>query len=554
MVTSFRGKQYRTSLNRPAGGAPTGRFGAAELQPQRCAQKDGAVASALDEREDFGRLHRRRDRAGSTSSATGTDIREASAATPARSPLCVSTEGRMPWASLAQHGGRALRMVGRLAQERACSLLSTACSARFTVIRVRRSSVAPEAISRQAPAAAGGGSAGAGRCRRSRSHSDRHLIISDRRGRLPSARDDRTLVGVQINDIHLSIRSAVDDAIARTVAIGALVAIALVHVLQLPDAFAAIGYLGALFIGAVAACLLLAAVMTRTGDDRAWAAAGGLAALILLCYVISRSIGLPGFTDDTGEWSEAPGLASMVVEGLLVFLTVSVLMTAICRGCRLARPSAEAGPGFSSVDPCGTCSRPGLLAPVRRGGCAHGRRGRRTVLLTIHDEVQTEPSVNLTNGNFTDAYAPAAARRLCMTESGAVIDHLVARLALGRVRSVAFVVPGDVTCTLRLYDVAIKTARSGWRIGVPHALYWFVTPEPSPLACYGAAMTAAAHQRLEPEGGSRSSERHTPPSNTAPSCSIRTAGASRPTKSWRLTGAAGLIFDAGADARCETER
>lgn len=132
---------------------------------------------------------------------------------------------------------------------------------------------------------------------------------------------------MHIIDIHMSIRSAVDDAIARTVAIGALVAIALVHVLQLPEAFAEIGYLGALFIAALTACLVLGAVLTRTSDNRAWVAAGGLAALILACYVISRSIGLPGFTDDIGEWSEPLGLASMVVEGLLVVLAAAVLAT-----------------------------------------------------------------------------------------------------------------------------------------------------------------------------------------------------------------------------------
>ena len=132
---------------------------------------------------------------------------------------------------------------------------------------------------------------------------------------------------MQIIDIHMSIRSALDDAIARMVAIGALVAIALVHVLELPEAFAEVGYLGALFIAALAACLVLGAVLTRTSDDRAWVAAGGLAALILACYVISRSVGLPGFTDDIGEWSEPLGLISMVVEGLLVFLTAAVLVT-----------------------------------------------------------------------------------------------------------------------------------------------------------------------------------------------------------------------------------
>ena len=132
---------------------------------------------------------------------------------------------------------------------------------------------------------------------------------------------------MQIIDIHMGIKGALDDAIARVVAIGGLVTIALIHMLQLPDAFAEIGYLGGLFIATVAACLVLAAVLTRTSDTLAWAAAGGLAALVLLGYVLSRSVGLPGFTDDVGEWSEAPGLASMVVESLLVFLTGAVLAT-----------------------------------------------------------------------------------------------------------------------------------------------------------------------------------------------------------------------------------
>jgi hypothetical protein len=132
---------------------------------------------------------------------------------------------------------------------------------------------------------------------------------------------------MEIFDIHTRIKGAVDDAIARAVAIGGLVAIALIHVLQLPAAFAAIGYLGALFIAAIVACLGLAAVMTRTSDDRAWTASGGLAALILLGYVISRTIGLPGFTDDIGEWSETLGLASMVAEGFVVFVAGSVLVS-----------------------------------------------------------------------------------------------------------------------------------------------------------------------------------------------------------------------------------
>ena len=155
---------------------------------------------------------------------------------------------------------------------------------------------------------------------------------------------------MQIIDIHMGIRDALDDAIARAVAIGGLVAIALIHILQLPDAFAEIGYLGALFIAAVATCLLLAGVLTRTSDDLAWAAAGGLAALILLGYVLSRSVGLPGFTDDVGEWSEAPGLASMVVESLLIVVSGAVLLSRHPMGRAAAAP-ADATTGGAAMRP-----------------------------------------------------------------------------------------------------------------------------------------------------------------------------------------------------------
>jgi hypothetical protein len=157
---------------------------------------------------------------------------------------------------------------------------------------------------------------------------------------------------MQIIDIQMSIRGALDDALARAIAIGALVTIALIHVLQLPDAFAEIGYLGALFVAAVAGCLILAALMTRTTDDLVWAAAGGLAGVVLLGYVLSRSVGLPGFTGDVGEWSEAPGLASMAVESLLVLVTGAVLSTR-------RHPMGSGAAATDAATPSGAAMRPG---------------------------------------------------------------------------------------------------------------------------------------------------------------------------------------------------
>jgi hypothetical protein len=60
--------------------------------------------------------------------------------------------------------------------------------------------------------------------------------------------------------------------------------------------------------------------------------------------------------------------------------------------------------------------------------------------------------------------------------------------------------PANARWTLPLYDLAITTARRGWHLGIPAATYWFVTPEPEPLAGFGPAMSIVAHQRLEPEG------------------------------------------------------
>jgi hypothetical protein len=123
------------------------------------------------------------------------------------------------------------------------------------------------------------------------------------------------------------LTDAVNDAISRTIAIGGLGGIALIHVLQAPAAFAETLYLGLLFVGAVVAAVVLAAVLSRTSDLRAWEAAGGLAGLILLGYLLSRTSGLPAATDDVGEWTEPLGLASMVVEGLVVCLSAGVLAT-----------------------------------------------------------------------------------------------------------------------------------------------------------------------------------------------------------------------------------
>ena len=81
-----------------------------------------------------------------------------------------------------------------------------------------------------------------------------------------------------------------------------------------------------------------------------------------------------------------------------------------------------------------------------------------------------------------------------------LVEDLIAELRLGRIRRVAFVVLGEASWTLPLYQVAITTARHGWSIGIADARYWFITSEPAPLAGFGPAARAGISARLEPEG------------------------------------------------------
>ena len=80
------------------------------------------------------------------------------------------------------------------------------------------------------------------------------------------------------------------------------------------------------------------------------------------------------------------------------------------------------------------------------------------------------------------------------------LTTLVSDLERGDVRRVAFVVPAGASWTLPLYELAIMTARHGWAIGIDGTQYWFVTPEPEPLAIFGAGAGQAVHEMLEPEG------------------------------------------------------
>lgn len=66
----------------------------------------------------------------------------------------------------------------------------------------------------------------------------------------------------------------------------------------------------------------------------------------------------------------------------------------------------------------------------------------------------------------------------------------------GYAERIAFVVPGQTTWTLPLYELALMTARQAWSMGADRLELIFVTPEDRPLAIFGAAASDTVAELL----------------------------------------------------------
>jgi len=101
----------------------------------------------------------------------------------------------------------------------------------------------------------------------------------------------------------------------RRLGAGALGLTGLLHLVLAPEYLGQQAYVGVLFVlGGIAACVL-AVRLWMTDDKLAWAGAAALAAGMAAGFVLSRTVGLPGFHES--DW-EASGLLSVVLEAGVV--------------------------------------------------------------------------------------------------------------------------------------------------------------------------------------------------------------------------------------------
>src|SRR5918997_2894026 len=110
--------------------------------------------------------------------------------------------------------------------------------------------------------------------------------------------------------------------IVKPAAIVLIVAVGLVHLVGAPPHYRWAPYLGVGFVVNLIGALVAAVGIYR---DALWGwllgalVAGGA----LVMYVVSRSVGLPGYEHAVGRWAGPLGLVSLVVEAL--FMAVLLL-------------------------------------------------------------------------------------------------------------------------------------------------------------------------------------------------------------------------------------
>ena len=107
--------------------------------------------------------------------------------------------------------------------------------------------------------------------------------------------------------------------------IAGLASIIAIHVTELGGKVDEVAYLGAGYV-ALTAAAFVAIVMFAVGDHRAWKLAGATAAATLVGFVLTRTTGLPGSTDDIGNWTETLAIWALVSEVGVVTLAALALL------------------------------------------------------------------------------------------------------------------------------------------------------------------------------------------------------------------------------------
>lgn len=119
-------------------------------------------------------------------------------------------------------------------------------------------------------------------------------------------------------------RPAIGRSLAAPAAL-ALAGVCIVHLLDGPGSLSDRFYVGALELALASACAPLAVMLLVRPTRAIWTTALGLNLAAMAVFVLSRTTGLPGSTDDIGNWSQMLGVLNLFTEAALIGLALSVL-------------------------------------------------------------------------------------------------------------------------------------------------------------------------------------------------------------------------------------
>lgn len=122
-------------------------------------------------------------------------------------------------------------------------------------------------------------------------------------------------------DIRLALSETLEDVASRLLAALGVAGIALIHVLDASDTYSQVRWIFWAYLALIAGAVPVAVALLQWRDRRVWVASLTLAAAPFVSYLLSRSVGLPGDSADKGNWLDTLGMASLVVEALVITLS-----------------------------------------------------------------------------------------------------------------------------------------------------------------------------------------------------------------------------------------
>jgi hypothetical protein len=142
---------------------------------------------------------------------------------------------------------------------------------------------------------------------------------------------------------------------ARTVGALALIALAVIHVVDLPGTLGPDRLVGIGYLGIIAAAVLIGGALLVQSHRLAWTAAAAVAASAMGGYILTRALpgGFLGDHGDVGNWRCPLGIAALSVESVIILLTLLVALGAWQARLHAAstaaarQPAAKRAPEYS---------------------------------------------------------------------------------------------------------------------------------------------------------------------------------------------------------------